>query len=387
MLADCKQCEGSGKIEHSLPFNPESSDQVADVLYRGLGIKPRRFKGKESVKASLLDAISDKHPLVPRIITFSQHLADYETTERLSADFDGRLHCIFDPWGTASGRVGGKEGLVQKGTNPMNIPKPARRFVVPDAGHVLLYPDMNAIEARCVALLSKDRRFMSSFTDKIDWPGNERHGKIDPHTFVMQLMLREEGIEINRDGQKRLTYATMYGGGASQVAKEINAEMYRKKLPIIFTVDQIDRAQKAMFRIFPGLREYQQSVLDEVFSTKRLRCPFTGRERTWNERVGDRKTGKVNSQIAKQIWSALPQNMAAWVLALGLTDLYYNAPSGVYGELLQPLIHVHDALLFQAPLDKQELAKSTAISYLSRNVWGMDFPSEMKTGANWYEAS
>lgn len=381
----CVRCNGTGKIVVDLPFNPDSPDMVADVLYRGLGLRARRYKGKETVKAASLEGLKDKHVIVESIIEFSAVRAEKDTVDRLMPGFDNRLHCVFDPWGPGSGRVAGKEGLVEPGTNPMNLPLEARRFVVPDEGYTLLYPDYNAIEARAVALLSGDAKFLAAFKEPVNWPGNARHGKIDSHTKVMQFLLLDAGVEINRDAVKRLTYGSMYGGGVPQMTKEINAEMFRKGLEKRFIEEEIERAQQAFFSVFKGVKQWQLRICREVLETKRLKCPFTGREFTWTDRVVDTKTGELKNEIAKQAWSRLPQNIGGWVLANGLIDLYYN--SGVYGTLIQPLVHVHDALLQQAPTDQLPLAIETAQHYLTRTEWGMYFPTEMKTGANWLEAS
>lgn len=381
----CSTCDGTGKIDHDLPFNPDSSDQVADVVYRGLGIRARRYKGKETVKAAQLEAIKDKHEIIEKVVEFSQIRAEADTVERLMPGFDSRLHCVFDPWGPGSGRVASKEGLVEPGTNAQNLPMEARRFVVPDDGFFLMYPDYNAIEARAVALLSGDVKFLAAFKEPVDWPGNPRHGKIDSHTKVMQFLLKNAGVEINRDATKRLTYGSMYGGGVAQLTKEINAEMFRKGLEKRFTEAEIERAMQAFFNVFRGIKQWHLKICQEVLETKRLRCPFTKREFTWIDRVVDTKTGELKHEIAKQAWSRLPQNLAAWVLGNGLIDLYYT--SGVYGELIQPLIHVHDALAMQARIEDKTLAIETAQRYLTREEWGMKFPTEMKIGMNWLEAS
>src|SRR6266850_1825889 len=223
----CQTCKGTGKIIKKLPFNSDSPDQLADVLYRGLGIRARKFKGKETTKAANLDPIKDQHPIIAKIVEVSAARAELDTVSRLTADSSGLLHCVFDPFGTASGRVAGKEGLVELGTNPMNIPLEARRLVVPREGKVFLYPDMAQIEARVAAVLSKDKNLIAAFNEPVDWPGHERHGKIDSHTKVQQLF-DKQGVKITRDQAKRFTYAGIFGGGAAQLAVELNAEAFRK---------------------------------------------------------------------------------------------------------------------------------------------------------------
>jgi len=384
----CKVCNATGKIDVALEFNPDSPDQLADVIYRGLKIRPRRFKGNETTKAAQLDPIKDRNPIIAKVVETSETRADYDTVRRLTAGTDGLLHCVFDPFGTGSGRVAGKEGLLEQGTNPMNLPKSARRFVVPRPGKIFLYPDMAQIEARVVAALSKDKNLISAFNTPIDWPGNPKHGKIDSHTRVVQLMAAA-GVTITRDQAKRLTYAVIYGGGAKQLAVELNAEAFRKGDSHRLTAADVQIMIDVFYRVFNGIKQWQQDVVSEVERTRKLRNPLTGREFTWlgyiiETRKRAPEYGELKYEIRKQVWSRLPQDTAAYVLGLGLIDLY---ESDHWGSLLQPLIHVHDALLMEAPIERVEEAKTVALSALTRYIWGMNFPAEMKVGANWLECS
>lgn len=388
-LPPCRTCNATGKVIKKLEFNPDSSDQLADVLYRGLKIRPRTFKGNETVKAAQLDPIRDKHPLVARFVEVSKLRADYDTVARLRAGSDGALHCVFDPFGTGSGRVAGKEGLLEVGTNPMNLPVKARRFIVPRPGYVFLYPDFSQIEARAVAVLSGDKNLIAAFTTPLNWPGHPKHGKIDSHTAVVQMMLAA-GCEITRDQAKRLVYAVMYGARAQHLAVELNATAFRMGQTLRVDAKQVQFMIDTFYRAFPGIKVWQNKVADEVLNTRRLRCPFTGRERTWlgynvEMRKRNEDYGGLKYEIKKQVWSYLPQNIGAWILGLGLIDLYYNTPH--WGKLLTPLIHVHDALLMEAPADRADEAADIAMATLGRNAFGMNFPVEMKRGSNWLEAS
>jgi len=387
-FGDCRQCGGSGRTKVNLAFNPDSSDQLADLLYRGLRIKPRRFKGRETVKAAQLDPLRDRHPLIGKLVDFSKLTAETETVERLAAGQDGRLHCVFDPWGTASGRVAGKSGLLEAGTNPMNLPKLARRFVIPDDGHFFLYPDMQQIEARAVALYSGDENLKKALTEPIIFDSEVEArlqiGKPDYHLWIVMRML-ERGVRISRAQSKRVSYAGFYGARPAQLAKELTAEAFRKGEGSTVNEQQATVILDTLFKILPGVKRWQSAVLLEVERTRRLRCPFTGRERTWTDYILDTKTKQMKYEIAKQVWSFLPQHLGAYVLALGLNSLYYESKQ--WGTLLRPLIHVHDALLMQAPLDRREEAVALAERTLTRDVFDMHFPCSMKTGANWYECS
>lgn len=384
-LKPCIPCGGGGKVIVQLPFNPESPAQLADIIYRGLGIRPRRFKGSETTRVDQLDAIKDKHPLIAHIIDVSQASAELATVKRLTPGIDGRLHCVFNPWGTGSGRVAGSEGLVEKGTNPMNIPVKARELVVPDNGMFLLYPDKAQIEARAVAVLANDQALKDALTQPIVWPGHEKHGKVDSHTRVQQLF-DKFGVSITRDQAKRFTYAGIYGGGAAQLAVELNADAFKRGSSAVLSPSQVQMGLDAFFRAFPRVRQWQLDLQDEVLRTRRLRCPYTGRERTWTGYIQDTKTKGLAAKIAKEALSFLPQNMAAWILGLDLLDLWNSNDYGQL-QLLQPLIHVHDALLMQAPMDRSKDACDKARKYLTRTEFGITFPSDLKVGHNWLQAS
>lgn len=377
----CKGCKGTGRVTINLEFNSDSPDQLGDVIYRGLKIKARKFKGKETTKVAQLEPIADKHPIVAKVVELAKIRAEYDTVERLTAGADGALHCAFDPFGTGSGRVAGSEGLVEVGTNPMNLPKAARRFVIPRKGYVFLYPDMAQVEARAMAVLSGDANLRKALYEVIP-----ALGKADYHTWLLQAITNYDGsLVLSRDQSKRVSYAGFYGARAIQLAKELTAEALRKKKGMVVDARQAEIILQVLYKICPELPRWQQSVADEVLRTRKLRNPFTGRERTWLGYLADSKTKGLKYEIAKEVWSFPPQDMGAWVLGLGLEDMYYN--SGEWGKLLQPLIHVHDALLIECPADRLNDGKALAQKILTRYIWNMDFPADMKVGQNWLACS
>ena len=380
----CENCKATGKIAKNLKFNSDSPDQLADVIYRGLGIKARKYKGNETTKAAQLEPIRDKHPIIEQVVTVSGIRADYDAVARLQSGTDGLLHCVFDPFGTGSGRVASKESLLEPGTNGQNLPKEARRFVVARDGYIFLHPDMEQIEARVVAVLSKDKKLIEAFTTPIDWPGHEKHGLIDSHTRIVQLMLGA-GVQITRDQAKRLTYAAIFGAKAPQLTVELNAEAFRKKQGLRLTVEQVQYMIDTFYRVFFGVKQWQLAEVDEVQKNRTLRNPLTEREFTWLGYIIDPKKKELKHEIAKQVWSRLPQDTAAYILAEGLIDIRYSSEE--WGKLLTPVQHGHDALLIETPVDRLEEGKALATKLLTRELWGMAFPCKMKTGKNWLEAS
>ena len=373
-LPSCRVCGGHGKVEKSLPFNPDSPDQVADVLYRGAGVRARKYKGVESVRVGQLEPLVGEHPLIQPIVEYARVNADFETVRRLHGGPDGRLHCVFDPLrGTGSGRVASYEGLVEVGTNAMNIPKEARRLVVPDPGHVFLYPDMAAVEGRALAVISKDPTLIELFNDGGDL-----------HALVRDDMRKLGFQDFSRDQAKRLDYAVPYGGEAKQIHKELVDEAFRKgegatKLTVGNTELIIQTLLNGRYK---GIAAWQRGVEEQLLRSRQL-ISITGRRFEWFDYIYDKKTKGVKREIVKQAYSREPQDIGAWVLAEGMMRAWQ---SGEW-ERVRGLIHVHDALLFQTKEEDVEEAKALLEKWLTVELWGMKFLTNIKVGNNWKEAS
>jgi len=384
-LPTCRTCNGTGKVTKNLPFNSDSPDQLADVVYRGLHIRPRKYKGVETVKAAQLDPLASQYPIIAEIVRVSELRAELDTVSRLRGGVDNILHCEFDPWGTGSGRIAGKEGLVEVGTNPMNLPKEARRFVVPREGYEFIYPDMAQIEARAMAVLSGDKTLRAALYEPI----KERNNKPDYHTYLLNAIHDyDPTISLSRDQSKRVSYAGFYGARPEQLATELTAEAFRKGTGANVDAKMAQRILDTLYRVCPEVPRWQRDVCDEVLRTRKLKSP-TGREFTWLGYIADRKhPGELDYEIKKQVWSRLPQDMGAYIVGLGLIDLFYTP--NVWGTLGWPLIHVHDAVLFEVPKDKVEVNTPLIVNMFTRKIWDMDFPAEIalnKKGTNWYNVS
>jgi len=369
-LPVCDTCGGMAKIEAWLPLNLSSSPQMQDLLYRGLAIRPRKFKGKDTLRLEQIEPLTEKYPLVAEYIRCSKIFNEYQTVARLKPGPDGRLHSVLDPWGTVSGRVASKEGLIEVGTNLMNIPYAGRRFIVPDAGEFFLYPDMDQIEARCMAVLSHDPKLNEIFSRDTDF-----------HTEVMEMILEETGFDFNsidvgphagqgRFFSKKTSYAKFYGARANQLAKELGVDEWTA----IRIIDAYDKT-------FVGVPIYHDSVSSQMARDRTWRSP-TARFRRFLDRIIDKETGGVHYEYLKKGWSGPPQDMAAFVLAKGLFRLRDEARG-----LLTPLVHVHDALLISARLVDKAEAVATVRECLTITEWDMQFSSGVSVGPNWFVAS
>ncbi len=379
----CTKCvanaKGRGRVEHWEPLNVGSTTQMSDVIYRGLGIRPRILMGKETLRYDRLEGIKDKHPFIVQYIKQQKVRADFKTVERLRPGPDGRLHCIFDPFGTTSGRVACKEGLLEAGTNLMNVPYKARALIVPNPGDFIIYPDMAQVEARCVAVLSQDPKLLEIYADS----------KKDSHMEVLYAVREATGFDFNEVNQgphaghgrffaKKATYAYMYGIRANHFSGELG-----------ISVELAQRILDGMEQTFTGIKQWREDTEQEIYQTRRVTTDFTaggtrhvGHRRRFLERTLDRKTGGLDYEILKKGLSHKPQDMGAYILGSGLLRITAD-----HSDLLRPLIHVHDALLLTASLDRKIEAMEAAKAAMSFKLWGMDFPAGISAGPDWFCAS
>lgn len=378
----CATCSSTGKTDCWLPIDIESPQAVADILYRGLRIRPRRYKGSETVRADAIEPLAEKYPLVAKYIAASKIEAGLSTMKRMEPDWDGKLHSTFDPWGTVSGRVASSEGLLQRGTNNQNFPKKYRYVLTADSGCLLVAPDMAQIEGRCIAVISDDAALRAAYTTPINWPGHKRHGTIDSHTALCQALV-PYGILISRDQSKRASYAGWYGASADQLALELSMEYRRKGEGC-----EVDAGQAATIleliknKLYPGIGRWQSATANSLLLRRELVSP-TGRRRRWygyiTESGGKGKPSTLVEKVWKEGLSFFPQDMACWVVSLGLDRLKKEAPG-----LCTPLVQVHDEIVIQIQSQHRDEALQAIGTCMTVEQWGMQFPADVGEAApNW----
>ena len=375
ILGPCQACETPGQKATKWAINWNAPDQVGDVLYRAFGIPPRTYEGSETTRFDQIERLLEpgallgkpdsnqrQVALVRTYVSRAKAQAEWETVARLRPGPDGRLHSVFDPWYTPTGRIASREGLFEVGTNLQNIPEEARRFIVADPGYVFLYPDSAQIEGRAVAVLSGDPAMTAIY----------RSGQ-DSHMLVSDRIFEVCGIRLSRQQSKRLTYACLYGIEAPHLADILG-------VPLTMAM----KVLSAFWQIFPGVRDwFSRKVPQELRATRSNTSP-TGWRRRWLSHVvyssGKRK-GQLIDKLVKEALSTGPQNIGRHVLDHGMKRVAERLP------WLPMAAHVHDALLILCPRERVAEAIPLVDDAMSVTLWGMPFPAKASVGPNWYIAS
>lgn len=177
-------------------INWGSNDQLADLLFTQLKIKPieKTAGGKNSVSESVLLRID--HPMVGDLLKFraaQKQLSSFIEGWRPYIDTSGRLHPAFKLHGTVTGRLSCEHPNLQQVPRDPRI----RSLITAPPGWVLIEMDLSQIELRIAAELADEHNLLSVF-----------HTGGDPH---WQTAIRE--IERGAGYRKEIIKTAKLHGG------------------------------------------------------------------------------------------------------------------------------------------------------------------------------
>lgn len=225
-------------------FNPKSNPQVAELLFRRLGLPPLKGKGKDCVDSDVLIALKDKHPVIADLRRW-RHLTTmmdrYVALERFIRA-DGRFHPNFKIGGTRTGRMACED------PNLHNIPRAkgsAEGRMVKDCfaarpGWVFIELDYSQLELRIAAMLSRDPEMLRIFELKQDF-----HQRTAEMVSRLAWGIEPHQVEDkHRSESKAFNFGLLYGEGDAALAKQIGcslAQATRLRGAILGKLKDLDR--------------------------------------------------------------------------------------------------------------------------------------------------
>lgn len=235
-------------------FNPSSSRQVGELLFKRLRLPPVRQtdSGQASTDRETLERLKGKHPIIDDLLNwrrYSKLKGTYADGLLEHVRADDRVHPSFHLDGARSGRLSCSDPNLQ------NIPrakdsaegKMSRDCFIAPAGRVLLEADYSQIELRVAAMLSGDPLMIDIF----------KRGE-DYHLRTAQMVakqawgiLPEQVEDKHRTAAKIINFRTLYGGQDESNAQEIGC-----------TVEQAARIREAIFGKFTQLDSWIKGQLE-----------------------------------------------------------------------------------------------------------------------------
>lgn len=350
------------------PVNVRSSQQLAEVLFKKLGLKPagKTPGGALSTGSEALEKLAGQHDIVEEILAFrvqeklrSTYL---EPMPRL-ADASGRLHTRFNQLATATGR------LSSSGPNLQNIPirgpqgARMRACFVASPGMLFVGADYSQVELRVLAHFSKDPALIDAFQKDEDI-----------HSRTAALLFEKDASQITPDerrGAKTINFGLIYGMGPQKLARELS-----------ITTNQAKEFIARYFEKLGTLKNFYEDLLQDALMRGYV-TTLAGRRRLLPELFS--RNQQVQAQARRQAINTVIQGSAADVIKLAMLRVY-NSPelTALNAKLI---LQVHDELLLEVP-EANAPAAAQELARLMQTVVALDVPLKVDVGQgrNWAEA-
>lgn len=204
---------------------------------------------------------------------------------------DGRIHPVWKPWGTRTGRF-------SSAPNCQNWPGWLRKVVAAATGRVFVGADFDQLELRIMAGLSGDpemiRRCMAADDKRKLEPDFDIHSFVGGHAFrelYTGLLLKDPAHaptdarcpcqtckrKALRDLVKRVVYGLAYLSGDQTIVEAIYSTGAYNGPPV--TLEMVAHIRKTIFRAFPKLAEWRTDTIDRAKEAGEIRSALYYRRR------------------------------------------------------------------------------------------------------------
>jgi len=327
-------------------FSPASSDQVAELLFERLGLSTgRKTKSgkRQTTDDKALEALKYSHPVVPLLIEYRE-VAKLSSTYCNLPDFagpDDRIHSNLTLARVPSGRLAANDPNLLAIPTRTELGKEIRRGFPAPRGRVLGSADLNQIEMKCMAHISQDERMLEAFHS-----GEDIHRQTASFMFKCSL---EAVTDAQRHHGKQVAFGIVNGITASGYVDQ----MYLRGAWKFDERDYQGHLSEAQRMIdlyltdaYPGVVKMFESTWDEGRRNGFVRDELSGR--IWRLPGLRSSIDKVRFEAQRQATNFKIQAMAQAVIKLAMAEIW---PLVKDEDSIQPLLQVHDELLFEVDAD------------------------------------
>lgn len=248
----------NNKLEY--PINITSATQIAIMLYDVLKLPAPDKKNPRGTGEEILQKID--HPIAKAILEYREIkklLSTYiDKLPECINPHDGKIHCSFNQYGAATGRMSSSEPNLQ------NIPshnKDIRKMFTASPGYLLMSSDYSSQEPKCLAALCRkagDPQMYETFM-----AGKDLYCEIASKAFNKPY---DECREFNPDGTtnkagkerrtqaKSILLGVLYGRGEASIGEQLGCSTEKAK-----------SIKNSVFKGFPAIKKFEQDSLDMAY--------------------------------------------------------------------------------------------------------------------------
>jgi DNA polymerase-1 len=286
---------------------------------------------------------------------------------------DGMLHPGYTVLHTATARL--------SSTNPniQNFPRrrngEIRNMIEVPKGYVFLAFDYAQLEARILAMATKDKTLCQSIINSRDIHGDWRDNLLHIHPDYIDIVMEREKVSLDVDEKTLLkiirdrvknqfVFASFYGSSARSCAEAMG-----------LSLGVLEELSTMLWSEFPDVKKWLKS--------KRVEYQATGAMKTLTDRVRYQILYKFNEPVNTPIQGTAADIVADAMNEMMVLSRYRKDP------FLHPRIQVHDDLTFIVPdSPKLEYYVNTISEVLTkvRFPWQtVPLAVEAKIGTRWAE--
>lgn len=348
-------------------FSILSTKQLGDVLFVKLGLPPvRKTKTGFSTDSDTLEALADKHPIVPLIM-------EYRFLTKLKSTFiDGlialvkrdthRVHTSFNQNVTATGRISSTEPNLQNIPVRTSMGREIRKAFIASDGCVLVGADYSQIELRLLAHIADDDIMIRAFCNNEDI-----HRRTAAEVFSVPP---EEVTGEQRSAAKAVNFGIVYGISDFGLARNLGISRYRANEYINMYKER-----------YKGVSTYmKQSV--ETARKNGYAVTLFGRRRD----LPELKSSNFNTRsFGERVAMNMPiQGSAADIIKLAMVRVAKALrDEGLHARLV---LQIHDELIIDCPVDEAERV-ACILSDCMQHAATLKVPliADVAKGRSWYD--
>jgi len=345
-------------------FNINSPKQLQSILFEKLNIE---YKGKPSTSIDVLNAIADKHEIVPQIIRYrkiSKLIGTYLDGMLNYVKEDGKIHTTFMQRTTSTGRLSSREPNLQNLPIRDDEGRVLRKmFLSSFENGTLISADYNQIELRLIANFSGDETMINDYLS----------GK-DIHTATASKIFNVEHEDVTKNMRrvaKSVNFGIIYGIGAYGLSQNINS-----------TVKEANEFIKKYLEIYPQVKEYGEECIRKARENG-YSSTMMGRIR----HLSDINSGNhVIRSFAERVAKNMPlQGSASDIIKIAMIKVWNRLKNEKLNSKL--ILQIHDELVVDCYPGESEIVKKILKEEME-SVVDLKVPLivEIEEGKTLYEA-